>query len=167
MAASNIPKIDEHDVVIGVTTIKEAKESGWARRISRVFIFDGQGSMLLQKRSMEMHCYPGLWDQAVGGHVDVEESYKQAALREMGEELGITDVPLHELSISYKNRNCFEGIYKAVIPQSAKINFDTHEVEAVRWITIENFEKELTENPERFVPPFAEVWKNFKDELLQ
>jgi len=166
MTASNIPKINENDEVIGVTTIREAKESGWPRRISRVFIIDNEGSILLQKRSMNMYGYPGLWDQAVGGHVDDKESYIEAAVREMGEELGIYDVPLEELVVSYCNRNCFEGIYRAVVPKSIKINFDTHEVSEVKWFTIEDFENQLQTNPEDFVEPFVAVWHHFRDKLV-
>ena len=166
MNSMNIPKIDANDEVMGATTITEAKENGWPRRISRVFIFDDEGNMLLQKRSKNMHGYPGLWDQAVGGHIDMGESYKDAAIREMSEELGIVGIDIEELAVSYKNKNCFEGIYKAVISRSIEINFDTVEVEAVKWITIEDFEKEIEVNPELYVPAFVGVWFTFKKQFI-
>jgi 8-oxo-dGTP diphosphatase len=44
--------------------------------------------ILLGQRSAERSFYPGVWD-VFGGHVEPQESYQQALLRELHEELGI------------------------------------------------------------------------------
>jgi isopentenyldiphosphate isomerase len=48
------------------------------------------GTLLLQKRSLQKDTCPGQWDTSVGGHVGFGQSYLEAALRESEEELGIT-----------------------------------------------------------------------------
>ena len=53
--------------------------------------FNSQGELYLQKRPAWKDIQPDKWDTAVGGHVDLGESIHQALLREVREELGITD----------------------------------------------------------------------------
>lgn len=58
-------------------------------RTVHVVVQSSDGRILLQKRSMDKDIQPGKWDTAVGGHLTLGESYEQAALREMAEEIGI------------------------------------------------------------------------------
>lgn len=160
-----IPRVNEHDEVIGVTTIKEAKEKDYYRRLSRVFVFDEAGRMLLQKRSRHMDTYPLTWDQAVGGHVNYGESYKEAAVREMKEELGI-DAEVSEIATSFANNVTFNGVFKTVIPAETPIDFDPHEVEEVKWISVEAFENAVAQDPGQYARGFIVVWQRFRDKLI-
>ena len=58
-------------------------------RAVHIFVRDDEGRVLLQLRSKDKRVQPGRWDTAVGGHVDPGESYEEAALRELQEELGL------------------------------------------------------------------------------
>ncbi len=58
-------------------------------RAVHVVVRDAAGRIYLQKRSRNKRIQPGRWDTSVGGHVDPGESYRQAALRELHEELGV------------------------------------------------------------------------------
>ncbi|MFH0878380.1 MAG: NUDIX domain-containing protein, partial [Lentisphaerota bacterium] len=55
-----------------------------------VLVYDRQGSLFLQKRSMRKDIQPGKWDTSVGGHFQPGESPEAAARREMTEELGVS-----------------------------------------------------------------------------
>jgi isopentenyldiphosphate isomerase len=55
-----------------------------------LILHPAEGTLLLQKRSEHKDTQPGKWDTSVGGHVSFGQSYEEAALREAGEELGIT-----------------------------------------------------------------------------
>ena len=61
----------------------------WVRRKRQ----DGSFDLLLQKRSSTKDSYAGCYDISAAGHVDAGEPaadhYRQAALRELSEELGI------------------------------------------------------------------------------
>ena len=46
--------------------------------------------VLLQKRSAEKDSFPGCYDISSAGHVEAGFDYKESALRELQEELGIT-----------------------------------------------------------------------------
>lgn len=56
-------------------------------------VFNAQGSLLLQLRSLSKDVQPGRWDTSVGGHVGLDESIGAAVLREIREELGILVQP--------------------------------------------------------------------------
>src|SRR4030043_1960213 len=58
-------------------------------RVVHVLIFNTEGKLLLQKRSLNKDVAPGKWDTSVGGHVNLGEDPLSAANREMREELGI------------------------------------------------------------------------------
>lgn len=59
-------------------------------RVVHVLVFNKEGKLLLQKRSINKDVAPGKWDTSVGGHIDPGEDPYTAAKREMEEELGIS-----------------------------------------------------------------------------
>jgi isopentenyldiphosphate isomerase len=60
-----------------------------------VFVLvETSSGMLYQRRGYAKDTNPGCWDVACAGHVAVGESYEQAALRELAEELGLDPVRL-------------------------------------------------------------------------
>jgi isopentenyldiphosphate isomerase len=60
-----------------------------AHRSVHVFVINPRGDIYLQKRSSAKDVQPGKWDTSVGGHLAPGETYEQAAVRELAEELGI------------------------------------------------------------------------------
>ncbi|HHD57480.1 MAG TPA: NUDIX domain-containing protein, partial [Desulfobulbaceae bacterium] len=54
-----------------------------------ILVFNTQGELFVQKRTMNKDMYPGYLDVAAGGVVLAGESYEQSAERELEEELGI------------------------------------------------------------------------------
>lgn len=63
-----------------------------------VWVIRGE-KMLLQRRSMSKDTFAGCIDGSCTGHVDAGEEYTDAAVREVGEELGLT--------ITAKDLHCF------------------------------------------------------------
>lgn len=64
------------------------------RRVVHVLLFNNKGQLLLQKRAKTRDVAPGKWDTSVEGHVHSSESIRDAAYREMMEELGILNCDL-------------------------------------------------------------------------
>jgi len=54
-----------------------------------VLVYDPDGRLYLQRRSMRKDLYAGMWDLSATGHVRPTESWEAAARRELHEELGI------------------------------------------------------------------------------
>lgn len=85
--------VDENDRELGIITRKEAHREGLLHRVVVVYVFDEEGNILIQERA------DGRLDHSSAGHVDPGETYLEAAMRELGEELGIFNVPLEELGM--------------------------------------------------------------------
>lgn len=84
------PLIDEHGNVVGQATRKYCHGGSMALHpVVHLHVFDPEGRLYLQKRSMKKDIAPGRWDTSVGGHVDMGESLHEAVVREAREELGL------------------------------------------------------------------------------
>jgi len=55
----------------------------------QVWCVTPEGEIIFQHRAKDKDTYPDLLDATVGGHVDGDESYDEAAVREVFEEIGV------------------------------------------------------------------------------
>jgi len=96
--------VDENDKIIGEDTRESVHKKGLLHREVHVWIYNNKGEVLLQKRSLNKDTFPGLWDASVGGHVEMGDSYKQSAIKEAKEEIGII-IDKNKLVLITKNKN--------------------------------------------------------------
>ena len=95
--------VDEEDRIVGEATRDQVHvDPSLIHRVVHVLVFNSNHDLFLQKRARTKDIHPGKWDTSVGGHVDKGESYQDAAVREMEEELGIKGAVLNYL---YKYRH--------------------------------------------------------------
>ena len=86
------PIVDEEGRVVGAATRGECHNgSKLLHPVVHLHVFNTRGEVYLQKRPEWKDIQPGKWDTSVGGHIDYGETPEQALVREVGEELGITD----------------------------------------------------------------------------
>ena len=86
------PLVEEEGNVVGKATRGECHNgSKLLHPVVHLHVFNAQGAVYLQKRPEWKDIQPGKWDTAVGGHLDYGETPEKALLREVREELGITD----------------------------------------------------------------------------
>jgi isopentenyldiphosphate isomerase len=67
-----------------------AHQEGYYHATVHVWFYTNDHKILLQKRGSNKKTYPNYWDVSVAGHVHAGESIKDAALREVEEEIGLT-----------------------------------------------------------------------------
>lgn len=86
------PLVDEEGRVIGSATRGECHSgSRLLHPVVHLHVFNSRGEVYLQKRPEWKDIQPGKWDTSVGGHIDYGETPETALVREVREELGITD----------------------------------------------------------------------------
>jgi len=156
--------VDDQDREIGTAPLADVWQKGTYHRISRVMVEDGKGRVLLQKRAMHMHLYPGCWDNSAAGHVDEGDTYLEAAKRELAEELGITGVPLEEMwryrtNGTYEDRilNRFNAVYRAVVDPGTPIRVQVDEVDSVKWFTVAEIKDMIVNHPEKVTDGLIDV----------
>ncbi|MEK7185759.1 MAG: NUDIX domain-containing protein [Patescibacteria group bacterium] len=82
--------VDKDDNVIEYRTRYDCHhDKSLFHRAIGVIIYNDENKIILQKRSMLKDLNPGKYTLSVSGHVTKGESYKEAAIREMQEEIGI------------------------------------------------------------------------------
>src|SRR5499427_10330210 len=86
--------VDEHNNVVGAAPRREMRGQRLPHRSTYILVFNSQGALYVQKRTMTKDVFPGYYDPATGGVVLAGESYEQSAIRELEEEMGIRQVPL-------------------------------------------------------------------------
>ena len=75
-----------------------AHKEGVCHGISAIALIDKEGRLLIQQRSSNKKTEPNKWDLSGAGHIDVDETPEQAAVRELFEETGIK-VEIEELKL--------------------------------------------------------------------
>ena len=131
---------DENRVPLGLTAERHCpKGANEYRMVVHVCLFDSRGRLLIQKRTMEKHICPGLWDVSVGGGVDAGETSRQGAEREFREELGYPlDLTGLRPSVTVNFPEGFDDFY--IVNRDldeTKLALQKEEVSAVRWVTLE------------------------------
>ncbi len=171
MADELIDICDENNNVIGQAMKSKVLSSGLWHRTARVLVYDSRGRILAQLRSLLKELHPGKWDIGVAGHVAAGEHCINAALREAAEEAGLeflkTDLEfvmvekftnisdgLDEKGFAYTYYARFDGDESRLVPQEG-------EVQMLRFIAIEELERERREYPGKYVPHTERYWSEF------
>ena len=127
--------VDKDDNIIDYRTRKEChSDKNLIHRSTGVIIVNSKGEFLLQKRSQTKDLYPGYFTISCAGHVKKDESYEDAAKREMLEEIGIR-VPLKFISkqlLELPVETEFDALFTA--EYDGKLNINKEEVESVEFV---------------------------------
>jgi isopentenyldiphosphate isomerase len=138
---SKITIVNEQDIVIGSEERNTVTEKKLIRRIVRILCVNSEGKYLLQLRSKTKNIFPSTYDQSVGGHVEENEEYLAAGVREAKEELGldITQDRLEEVAHFYCEETYkdiyireFNKLYLLHITNE-KLLIEEDEVSDVEW----------------------------------
>lgn len=151
--------VDEQDNAIGTMEKQQAHVEGVLHRAFSIFIFNSEKELLLQKRaSSKYHC-GGLWTNACCSHPRENENTQDAANRRLEEEMGmqcsLTPIFTFVYKAGFENgltEHEFDHVFFGESNQTPKIN--TEEVEAYRYISMDDLQQEIKEFPEKFTPWF-------------
>lgn len=153
--------VNLQDQVVGQEKRATIHANGLLHRAVHIFIQNQQGHIFLQKRSMIKDIHPGLWTSSCCGHVDQGETYDQAAYRELKEELGISlSQGLHfVLKDTPSEENTHEFIHIYTLQHDGPFVLHPEEIDDSEWISTQELNKALKENPVRFTPALKRMWE--------
>ena len=107
--------------------------------VVHVCIFNTKNQMLIQQRQTFKKGWPNMWDVTVGGSAMIGENSRQAAVREVAEELGLKiDLENTPPVITKYFTEGFDDIY--ILEKEidiSKLTLQYEEVQAVKWAGIE------------------------------
>jgi isopentenyl-diphosphate Delta-isomerase len=160
--------VDADDVPVGVQEKLRAHEDGSLHRAVSVFLFDPSGALLLQRRALAKYHSGGLWSNAACGHPRPDESTLGAARRRLREEMGLDCALRPAFRFTYRAElggglSEHEVDHVFVGRCDAEPEPDPAEVEAWKWMTIEDVRADLQRRPERYTAWFGLVL----DEILR
>jgi len=86
--------VDERNTVVGSAPRSVMRERGLIHRATYVLVFDRQGRLFVQERTLTKDIFPGCFDLCTGGGVLAGETYEESAARELHEEIGLAGAEL-------------------------------------------------------------------------
>ena len=155
--------VNAKDAVIGRERRSVVHRRKLTHRAIHVFVFNAIGQLYLQRRSLTKDSAPGKWSSSCAGHVDSGEDYDTAALRELGEELGLFEP--EEFMPVFKESSCEETGQEFVWVYQCKsegpFTLDPRESIEGCWVDVGDLEKWTQSNPHEFACSFTYLWRKY------
>ena len=152
--------VNDQDIVTGKELRSIAHRLGLQHRGVHVFLFTQDEKLLVQKRSADRAAYPSMLDCSVSEHVKAGESYLEAALRGINEEIGIDGIeikPLIRFRMNYgANDNEISTLYEGIVNPNS-VNFDPVEIEEVNYYSLVDLQAMVKADDIKFCAWFAEL----------
>ena len=159
--------VNERDQVLRSATRRDVHAQKLLHRAVHIFIFNSNGEIFLQQRSLLKDLEPGVWSASCSGHVDAGESYDDAAVRELSEEIGLVLPKKPErwlrLSACEETGHEFLWIYRA--KSDGPLSLNAAEVMDGGWFAIEQIRNGVLHSPEDFSSSFRFIWSRVGEEL--
>jgi isopentenyldiphosphate isomerase len=140
--------VDSDDRVVATVTRRQMRAERLLHRSVGVAVLSVDGRLLIHRRSERKDLWPGRWDVAAGGVVGAGESYAQAAVRELHEELGIVGVEPQLIGGgTFVDDDVAMIVRCYVVTHDGPFTFDDGEVVEVRFVGAAELERLLATEP--------------------
>ncbi len=166
----NVILVDQRDQPLGTMEKMEAHRKGLLHRAFSVFILNETGELMMQRRALDKYHSGGLWTNTCCSHPRENEDVEAAAHRRLQEEMGF-DCELEKMfDFVYRaefedgmTEHEFDHLFVGTFNGVPQINPD--EVSDWKWISLENLERDLAENPKNYTAWFRIIFERFRKEL--
>jgi len=163
--------VDADDREVGYLSKAECHDGdGVLHRAFSLFLFDGDGRLLLQQRSAGKRLWPGFWSNSCCSHPRRGETLPVATARRLEDELNTRA----DLEFVYKftyqagfdaggaeHELCHVFLGRLL----ATPDPNDSEIEAIRYATVDELDRALADSPERYTPWFRMEWQRLSGEF--
>ena len=167
--AEQLILVDADDQPIGHASKADCHDGeGQLHRAFSLFVFNEQGELLLQQRARSKRLWPGYWANSCCSHPREGESMERATERRLHEELGMRcplryvfkfEYHANYLELGSEHELCWVYVGVCTMPVQANAN----EVEAWRFVTPDELDREIAAHPERFTPWLKLEWQQLRN----
>ncbi|MFC1801224.1 NUDIX hydrolase [Nanoarchaeota archaeon] len=164
MTKEQVIIVDQNDNQIGIVPRSEMIRKKLHHRASAILVFNSQGELFVHQRSLNVGRRPGYYDLKAGGVVAAGETTKENAFRELGEELGIKNIPLDFLFLfrhpDDQDAPSFQNVFKCVY--DGPIKLEEASITQGKFMSFDEI-KEFTQK-EKFVPEALTIFNKYLEE---
>lgn len=166
--AEELILVDADDREIGTLDKGAAHDGeGVLHRAFSLFIFNGQGELLLQQRSRAKRLWPLYWSNSCCSHPRKGETMEVATERRLDDELRIAAELEFVYKFAYRARFDATGseneLCRVYLGRSDDpVTPNPNEIAATRWLAAGEVERELSRHPDRFTPWFKLEWQELR-----
>lgn len=164
MAEEIFDVVNERDQVIGRAPRSEVHRREWRHRAAHILVFNSQGELFVQQRSLTKDMSPGQWDTSAAGHLDAGEDYDECACRELSEELGVVIAAppqrLFKCEASPETGMEFCWVYRLV--HDGPLTCQQSELRGGGWFPPESVDCWLASRPQDFTGAFHLIWERYR-----
>lgn len=158
--------VDGNDCVIAQATRAEVHARNLFHRAVHILVRDGNGNIILQRRSLAKDTCPGLFSTSCAGHVDAGETYGTAAIRELGEELGIPREAAKAIQFLFsmppQEKLGWEFIHVYLLDYPGKLIPNPAEIDALISLSPDALAEKIMRDARSFADSFLLVFDELK-----
>jgi isopentenyl-diphosphate delta-isomerase len=152
--------VNDEDLVIDRQPRSTVHQLGLQHRGVHVLLFTEDKKLLVQKRSADRVHSPSALDCSISEHVKAGESYLDAAIRGLKEEMGVEGIaitPRVRFSMNYGiNDNEISVIYEGIV-DPARVQFDPVEIAEIGYYSMDEIKSMLADPNINFCSWFIEI----------
>ena len=160
--------VDEANNMIGIGEKLEVHRAGQRHRAISVMLFDRKGRILLQKRAHEKYHSGGLWANACCSHPLPGEVAIDAAVRRLGEEIGVTcelDYRFDRSYVATVSQDMVENEYVIFFSGyfNGNLELNSDEVCEYKWLTPVEIDRLMMNQKSLFAKWFQIYWTEHRE----
>jgi 16S rRNA (adenine1518-N6/adenine1519-N6)-dimethyltransferase len=159
--------VDSQDRVLGQAPRSQVHAQGLMHRAVHVFVLNSRGELLVQQRSAEKDEFPLRFTSSASGHLAAGESYADAAVRELWEEVGLEGALEYQTTLPAGPTTANEHSALYLLRSDATPVFDPLEILDGRYVDFGTLREQVARSPRTFTPPFLELFQWYVGQAVE
>lgn len=158
--------VDENDNIIWYKAKEDIDPVNEYYRVSALRLTNSQWDILIAQRAFTKSHNPGQRWPAVAGTIEKDETYEDNIIKEMEEELWLTNIPLTLWPKTEKEEtkefHYFWQRFLATIDKDiSQFTIQKDEVEEIKWISAKELKKDIELHPENYLTNMKKYIEEF------